>query len=89
MIVLLIFMEQKYFAGLNLSSSRCNHIGSLFTNEEEKKPKKLAHDVLDTPATHADLDSDITDMDCRAHDDGAHSPCFHDFQRLIFNKTRP
>ena len=48
----------------NLSSSGCSHVGSLFTNEEQKR---LARDMFDTFATHSNLVHDITDTDCWSH----------------------
>lgn len=47
----------------------CSHVGSLFTNEEQKR---LASEVFNTVATcadlviHADLVHDITDTNCWA-----------------------
>ena len=36
-VVLSIFIQQKYFFALNLSCPRSNHVGSLFTYEEQVK----------------------------------------------------
>lgn len=43
LVVLLIFLQKKYFFASDLSSS--SHVGSLFTNEEEKKVWLLAYSV--------------------------------------------
>ena len=48
----------------NLSSSGCSHVGSHFTNEEQKR---LARDMFDTFATYSNLVHDITDTDRWAH----------------------
>lgn len=65
---------QRYCSAPKLCSSGRSHIGSLFTNEEQKG---LAHDVNDTCATHAGLLHDNTDSDSKWQ---RSQPCFHDFQ---------
>ena len=42
-----IYASEILFS-LNLSSSRCSHIGLLFTSKEQE----MVCDVIDTPATH-------------------------------------
>ena len=60
------------------SSLWCNHVGSLFTAEEQKK--RLAHDVTDTCATHAGLVHDVTDTD------SPHGSVYASFKRVFFNQ---
>ena len=57
MAVLSIFLQQKYLIALNLNFLGCTHIGSL------KSTERLACDIFDTSATHANLVHDITNTD--------------------------
>ena len=60
MVILAIFMQQRYCSAPKLCSSGRSHTGSFFTNEEQKG---LAHDVNDTRVPHAGLLHDNTDSD--------------------------
>ena len=72
---------------LNLSSRGHNHIGSLFTNEEQKKEKKACV-VLYACATRASLVHDATDADCPTQNGSACGCMYYtDFETLIFNQV--
>ena len=53
-------MQQNYIFVSDLSSTGHSHIGSLFTNEEQKE-KNVACEVVHTSGTHASFVRDVTD----------------------------
>ena len=76
MVVLAIFMQPKYIFVPNSSVSGRSHIGSLFTNEVQKK---LACDVLNISATRVDLVHDVADLGCPTQSASAHGRAFATF----------
>ena len=80
MVVVSIFMQQKYFFALN--SSGCSHVGSLFTGEEQKR---LAGDVTHEGATYARRVHDITNLVKMA----ALRAVFQKLSNVNFQQTRP
>ena len=58
-----VVVQTQYFfvsCASNLNCSACSHVGSLFTDEEQKK---MACGVFDTLAAHATLVYSVTDTD--------------------------
>ena len=59
--VLSIFIHKSYLFASTLSSSGCSHVGSLFTNEEQKM---FGSWHINTIAIHSSLASDVNDTGC-------------------------
>ena len=79
-----ILMQHKYFfASKKLSPSGCSHVGSLFTNKEQKRQ---VHDVVYISATSAGLVHDVTDTNCLAQNGDTHDRVFMTFKyQLLTN----
>ena len=56
-IIIIVYMQQKYFSSSNVSSLGPGHIGLLFTNEEQKKVGSWCIFIKHTSAIHATLRS--------------------------------
>lgn len=76
-------VQQNYCFHLNLSSSRCSPVGSLFTSGDQKG---LAHDIIYTAATHVSLAQDVTHTDCQISTLQHLQLYFRDIEMSFFNK---
>ena len=61
LVTLSMSVEKKCFSAWDLISAGSSHVGSPFTNEEQKN---IVCDVIDASVTHACLVYDISHIDC-------------------------
>ena len=80
-----IFKQQKYFSASYLSTSRCSHVHSFFTKEEQKK---VDYWLFDTCIIHAGRVHDVTLTGCWAQSGSTLSRVFATFKHC-FKKKRP
>ena len=83
LIVLQYLCDRITFFALNLNSIRFSRVGVLFTNKERKRVGSWCNTLL----PHMPTLSMSYNMYGMPDTERQHSwPCFHNFQRLIFNK---
>ena len=77
-------LANKYPCILVTNSLPVRHLST-----KKKKKKRLAHELLDTFATHADLVDDVTDTDCPTQNGDALGRVFWRLSNVEFYQTRP
>lgn len=83
MVVLSVFMREKYFFALKFSCSGCSHhVHSISL----KSRKRLVNDHTDSFATNAGLVHDVKDTH-RQTQNGSAQVCVFKFEIFIFNQS--